>query len=136
MKVAPKFIVTELPGTVARQVIEYVPYSVKVGETVHNDGKVTENFKTMRKRQVREVTQPAGFFVQTTRGHSMRIKNREELTRLGFNGEAPLIDLDTGEEIPQQTRQFGQIPMQAQLSGYNPEGTMTSLVEDALGLED
>lgn len=46
--------------------------------------------------------EPGGFMVYFPNGASMRVRTKEELERLGFAEPAPLVDMQTGEIIPQQ----------------------------------
>lgn len=45
--------------------------------------------------------EPGGFMVYFPNGASMRVRTQEELVRLGFAEPAPLVDMTTGEIIPQ-----------------------------------
>lgn len=42
-----------------------------------------------------------GFMVYFPGGHSLRVKDVKELERLGFTDKPKLVDLETGEEVPQ-----------------------------------
>ncbi len=125
MQATPTFRVIELPGTVTKQIVDYVPRQIKTGETTTADGKVEENFRTVRDRVMVDKEEPAGYLVHMTRGHSIRVRNRAELERLGFAGEPELVDPDTGEKIPHSN--LGSIgngmPIEALIGNYNPKQT-------------
>ena len=71
------------------------------------EGTVTEDYyerdmeKGMNVKKTREV--PAGFMVYFPNGNSIRVRDEEELERLGFNDEAYFIDMESGEEVQMQT---------------------------------
>ena len=46
-----------------------------------------------------ETVVPLGFMVYFANGNSIRVKTEAELIRLGFDVPAPLIDMDSGEEV-------------------------------------
>ena len=46
-----------------------------------------------------EVEVPAGYMVYFPQGHSIRVFNEAELTRLGLNDKAGYVDMDTGERV-------------------------------------
>jgi hypothetical protein len=43
---------------------------------------------------------PEGWDVYFPSGHSVRIESRQEMIRLGYMDPPPMIDMETGEEIP------------------------------------
>lgn len=41
-----------------------------------------------------------GYMVYFPQGHSIHVRTKEELKRLGFDRQAGLIDMESGEEVP------------------------------------
>lgn len=97
-----KYKVYPLEQKVRKQVIDYVPRQVQTGEVELANGKTEKQFKIVRERVMREVVVDGGYLVVMARGDSIRVKDEAELRRLGFAGEAPLVDAETGEEVPQR----------------------------------
>jgi len=123
MQAVAKFRVIELPGTVTKTVYDYVQRQIKVGELVTADGDVEQKFRTVRDRVAVEKEEPAGFLVHMTRGHSIRVRSRQELAALGFDQEPDLVDPESGETIP-QTRLgsiSGGMPIEALIGNYHPD---------------
>jgi hypothetical protein len=58
-------------------------------------------------------TQPAGYMVYFPNGASIRVRTEEELKRLGFDIDAPLVDMVSGEVVPVKT-QHGQLKSRSQ----------------------
>jgi hypothetical protein len=51
------------------------------------------------KRQEKLVKEPAGYLVKfPTKGHSIRVRNMEELKRLGFDRTIPLVDANSDDD--------------------------------------
>lgn len=74
-RIVPAFIVKELAGKIERELILF-----------DKDGK----------KYKKRVEQPAGFMVTfPTKGHSIRVKNMDELKRLGFDQTIPLVDAES-----------------------------------------
>lgn len=46
-----------------------------------------------------DVEEPAGYLVTFPRGHSIRVKDKQELQRLGFTEALPIVDMSTGDVI-------------------------------------
>lgn len=46
------------------------------------------------------VEMPGAWMVYFPGGHSVRVETKEELIRLGFLEAPPVVDMETGEEIP------------------------------------
>lgn len=72
---------------------EQIPENKKFKRTVcSHDGK-TFTFA--------EKTEKGGYMVYFPHGHSIRVRDMAELKRLGFHRMPGVIDLETGEEVPQ-----------------------------------
>ena len=59
------------------------------------------NGKRVLKYEFYEVKEPFGWMAYFPQGHSIRIRNADELKRLQLDHPASLIDMDTGEEVEQ-----------------------------------
>lgn len=71
-RIVPAFVVTKLEGQVERTVIQFDKEGKKYAKTVKVD---------------------AGFLVSfPSKGHSIRVRNADELKRLGFDKTVPLVD--------------------------------------------
>lgn len=71
-RIIPAFTVQKLEGTVDHTIIQ---------------------FDKEGKRYEKQIKVPAGYLVSfPTKGHSIRVKNMEELKRLGFDRTIPLVD--------------------------------------------
>lgn len=71
-RIVPAFVVKKLDGTVERTLIQFDKEGKKYNKQVKVD---------------------AGYLVSfPSKGHSIRVKNAEELRRLGFDQTIPLID--------------------------------------------
>jgi hypothetical protein len=72
-------------------------------ETEALDGKVNEVKATYHKDgkgfEYRVEAKPAGYMVFFPRGHSIRVRNTNELKRLGFHKQPGLVDMDSGDII-------------------------------------
>lgn len=88
MDIRPKFEVEELEGEVERTIHYY-------------EAKKSLKGKPVLERKTKTVKKPAGFMVYTSKGDSFRVETEEELQRLGMRGEAPMVDMATGEVVPQ-----------------------------------
>src|SRR5690606_28394556 len=76
-QVRPAFMVQKLEGKVKREIIEFDAKGRKVRKTVEAD---------------------AGWLVKFPKGHSIRVFDEAELTRMGFDRTIPLLD-DDGEVV-------------------------------------
>lgn len=77
-KIVPAFIVRELDGKVKR---------------------VLHGWDAKGNKTVKEVEVPAGFEVRfPAKGHSIRVRNVDELRRLGFDQTIPLVDANAEED--------------------------------------
>jgi hypothetical protein len=65
------------------------------------DGSTTEtHYSRIDGRNVESTVEvPRGYMVYFPAGHSIRVRTREELHRLGFDHGAELIDMDSGDVI-------------------------------------
>jgi hypothetical protein len=86
--ILPRFEVEEIEGTVT--VMIATPQRRK-----NNAGKSVSNGFNFEPKEV-----DGGFMVYFPAGHSIRVKDEQELQRLGFMGPAPLVDMNTGEIVP------------------------------------
>ena len=120
--VSDKFRVHPLPGKVSRTRYDYLPRQIQTGEVTLASGKTEKQYKTVRDRVEVQFEEPAGFLVVTTRGDAIRVRDEQELARLGFNRTAPLVDTDTGEEIPRSEIGFMNqgMPLESLVHGYIP----------------
>lgn len=77
---------------------EVHPY---MGPDVNEDGRVVRSHITTndKKRQMEteDVEEDAGYMVYFPSGSSIRVRDDDELRRLGFSGEPELVDMETGE---------------------------------------
>lgn len=125
MNIQPKFRVHELEGTMSQEIIDYVPKQIQTGAVQLANGKTEKQFKIVRERVIRQVQQAAGYLVMMARGHSIRVKSKQDLQRLGFAETPPLIDMETGEEVPDSHQYRNALPIGMQLgNGYNPKGAI------------
>ena len=69
--------------------VEYVDEKVTETHYVREDGM----------NVAKEVEVPYGWNVYFPAGHSMRVRTKEELQRLGFDQDAELINEETGEVV-------------------------------------
>jgi hypothetical protein len=84
-KLLPRFQVEKQEGVVEVDCIRYVPVELKNGKK----GFEREWYKTER---------DAGWMVYTPRGDSFRVWTRDELKRLGLDGDPTMVDMETGDE--------------------------------------
>lgn len=89
-RVVPAFEVHELKGDVETTVVKFV--REKLGEG--------RDAKTVMRRKVTKVKKPAGWMVYTAKGDSIRVRTKEDMEHLGFMSAPPLVDMETGDEIP------------------------------------
>jgi len=74
---------------------EVHPYS---GVTTRNVCRID---KKTRQVVCEEVEDTGGYMVYFPKGHSIRVRDDEELAALGFDKPAKLIDMETGDETGQ-----------------------------------
>lgn len=107
-QIRPAFEVHKLEGTQPHTVIKYVPTRVKVGEfeEVNEDGDtvVRNEYKIKHVREVQQVTRPLGRLVITARGDAIHVPSDDMARRHRLDGDAPLVDMATGEEFKQPDR--------------------------------
>lgn len=46
------------------------------------------------------VEMPGAYMVYFPSGHSVRIESKQEMIRLGYMDAPPIVDMETGEEVP------------------------------------
>ena len=46
------------------------------------------------------ITVPRAWIVYFPSGHSVRVESEEEMVRLGYLAAPPMVDMETGEEVP------------------------------------
>lgn len=63
--------------------------------TLDKDGKE----RAVLRFETREVHLPAGYMVYFPAGHSLFIDNEADLSALNLDGRAPLVDMNSGEEM-------------------------------------
>jgi len=77
-RIVPAFVVQKLDGTMERTLIQFDKEGKKVEKIVKVD---------------------AGYLVSfPSKGHSIRVKNADELKRLGFDKTIPLVDDDADND--------------------------------------
>ena len=64
-----------------------------------------ENGKSLGGFEFEEIEVDAGWMVYFPSGSSIHVWTEKELTRLGFNRDAPLVDMDSGDETAPVTTQ-------------------------------
>lgn len=92
-RIRPMFEVHPIPNEQAfvRTVIEY--------ETRKDED---QGGKVFRRRVAKQVKEFGGYMVYFPRGHSIRIRDRETLRRLGFDRQPGFVDMESGEVMPMQ----------------------------------
>lgn len=70
----------------------------EVDETVTETHIVREDGRNIEKK----VEVPYGFNVYFPAGHSMRVRTKEELQRLGFTDSPELVDMESGDTVAKQ----------------------------------
>ena len=105
------YAVQPLSGKVRRKVIRYKRELLKQ----EADGKCVYTYH----RNEEMIEEDAGYMVVLARGDVLRVRNEQELVRLGFAGPAARIDMDSGEiyEEPQMTL-LQQAEIRAQTSRF------------------
>lgn len=105
------FAVKPLDGKVRRKVIKYSRELLKQ----EADGRCVYAYH----RDEKFIDEPAGYMVVLARGDVLRVRNEQELVRLGFGDPASRIDMDTGEvyEEPQMSL-LQQAEIRAQTSRF------------------
>ena len=83
-QIKPRFEVHPLEGNVTRTVYE---------KTLKGEEGKFGGFKE------KEITEPAGFMVYFPTGASIRVRNDEELERLGFTRTPELVDMESGDVV-------------------------------------
>jgi len=77
-RIVPAFVVKELEGEVEREMIL---------------------FDAKGKKYTKKTKQPAGYIVSfPTKGHSIRVRNMDELKRLNFDRTIPLVDAQSDDD--------------------------------------
>ena len=83
-QIKPRFEVHPLEGNVTRTIYE---------KTLKGEEGKFGGFKE------KEITEPAGFMVYFPTGASIRVRNDEELERLGFTRAPELVDMESGDVV-------------------------------------
>lgn len=78
-----------------RYEVEFVDDTVTETHLVRKDGRNVE----------KEVEVPYGYNVYFPAGHSIRVRDKDELKRLGFDQPAELIDEETGDVVGSTAQQ-------------------------------
>lgn len=114
----PPYQVTKLPGTVKRTVYHYEA----VGKPVIDS---KGNSRQPRRRVMKEINEPAGYIVTFPQGHSIRVRDVEEmkagvaapvLQNFGFDKQPGLVNMLTGDiAIPNREKTVNHINMLNQL---------------------
>jgi hypothetical protein len=90
------------------------------------DGKVTRTKYEHKDGQLvsKEVEEDAGYMVYFHKGHSIRVRDKDELKRLNFTEVAKVIDEETGEELEDMVAKPGSVKKRVQnatVSRVKPE---------------
>lgn len=98
--ILPRYEVEEVPNAVVNQrVIKYVKQRDEDGKLIKD-----ENGKVLQER-VEEVVNVAEhqpvYDVYFPQGHHIRVVGEQSLKDMNLDGEAKLIDMNTGEEVPE-----------------------------------
>jgi len=86
--IRPKFEIEELKGMIKKKVFEYVR---KVDELTK---------KVISTRIEKTIEVPAGFNVYTARGGMIHFFTKAEMFRAGFENDAEMVDMESGEVVP------------------------------------
>ena len=89
----------KLEGEQPHIIYSYQPHKIKTGETTDEDGNIVETFKIVHRRVEKKVSRPMGTLVITAKGDAFHIPTDDMLRRLGFDKDAPLVDMATGEVL-------------------------------------
>lgn len=60
------------------------------------------NGRPIHKRVAKKVKESGGYMVFFPRGHSIRVRNTDELRAMGFHMQAGFVDMESGEVAPVQ----------------------------------
>ena len=75
--VKPAFEVEILEGTVKREIVTMVEGELETST----------------------IEEPRGYMIYFPSGHSIRVRNHKELTKLGFHTAPNLVDMDSGDAV-------------------------------------
>lgn len=101
LDVRPRFEVEKLDGNIRKRFVRYRSTDKPIETIKDDDGNIVST-KTKRAfiREETEELVPAGYIVYTARGDSFHIQTKEQLQRLGLATSPGLVDMETGESIP------------------------------------
>lgn len=99
--------------------VEHVDTEVEETHLVREDGRNVE----------KTVTVPYGYNVYFPAGHSIRVRTKEELQRLGFDQDAELIDEETGEVVGHAGQQSLKKGVQRRTAASKRRNASTSSVD-------
>lgn len=135
LKPVKPYEVTKLSGQVKRKVFSYEQTSTR--KVRKKDGSYDEKAVFALRESVK--LEDAGYLVKFPNGHSIRVRDDEELKRLGFDLEPGFISFETGDVImPNYEKMVSQIETMRLLSdGYVPAGQKAEdLIGSVVALED
>lgn len=84
--VRPSFVVQRQEGPFEKTVFKFSKEKIAEGK-----------YRTIKTEE--KVSIPYGFMVVFPKGHSVFIESEEELHRLGFSGDAQMVDMETGDVV-------------------------------------
>lgn len=93
---------SEQPNVQPRFEVEHVPdvtVTVRKFKYVEKEFEAGGKKRIVRERIEAEEEEPFGYMAYFPLGHSIRVRNMEELRRLGLDRQPGLVDMDTGHEI-------------------------------------
>lgn len=84
--VKPAFVVQRQEGPFEKKVIKFSKRKIAEGK-----------YETVKEEVIKTI--PYGYMVVFPKGHSVFIEDDETLHRLGFSGDAAMVDMETGDVV-------------------------------------
>jgi hypothetical protein len=98
--ILPRFEIEEVPGAIVMQrVFRYVPELDEEEKPVRDD---KGNIRKVRTEEVVDIAKGQKVYnVYFPQGHFIQVVGEQQLKDLNLDGEPKLIDMNSGEEVPE-----------------------------------